>query len=71
MHVGAVGNVQPPVFGSARHGRDAAQPDTANYDAISLMVGGFLTVMALLPVIVALAVTVWAATRPSRAEQKT
>ena len=39
--------------------------DTANYDAISLMIAGFLTVMALLPVIVALAVTVWAATRPS------
>jgi len=44
--------------------------DTANYDAISLMIAGFLTVMALLPVIVALAVTVWAATRPSVAEPK-
>ena len=44
--------------------------DTANYGVISLMIAGFLTVMALLPVIVALAVTVWAATRPSVAEQK-
>jgi len=43
--------------------------DTANYGAISLMIAGFLTVMALLPVIVALAVTIWAATRPSVTEQ--
>jgi uncharacterized membrane protein YhaH (DUF805 family) len=44
--------------------------DTANYDAISLLIAGFLTVTALLPVIVALAVSIWAATRPSVAEQK-
>ena len=44
---------------------------TPDYDVISLLVVGFLTVVALLPAIVALAVTVWAATRPSVAEQKT
>jgi uncharacterized membrane protein YhaH (DUF805 family) len=44
---------------------------TADYDAIWPIIAGFLTVMALLPPIVALAVTVWAATRPSVAEQKT
>jgi uncharacterized membrane protein YhaH (DUF805 family) len=44
---------------------------TANYDLIWPVVAGFLTVMALLPPIVALAVTVWAATRPSVAEHKT
>ena len=44
--------------------------DTANYGAISFLIAGFLTVMALLPVIVALAVTVWATTRPSAAEPK-
>jgi uncharacterized membrane protein YhaH (DUF805 family) len=44
---------------------------TADYDAIWPAVAGFLTVMALLPPIVAVAVTVWAATRPSVAEQKT
>jgi uncharacterized membrane protein YhaH (DUF805 family) len=44
---------------------------TANYDVIWPVVAGFLTIMALLPPIVALAVTVWAATRPTVAEQKT
>ena len=44
--------------------------DTANYGAISFLIAGFLTVMALLPVIVALAITVWAATRPSGADHQ-
>jgi len=44
--------------------------DTANYDAISFLIAGFLIVMALLPVIVALAITVWAATRPSGADHQ-
>jgi uncharacterized membrane protein YhaH (DUF805 family) len=45
--------------------------DNANhYEAIWPLVAGFLTVMALLPPIVALAVTAWAATRPSDVEQK-
>jgi uncharacterized membrane protein YhaH (DUF805 family) len=43
--------------------------NSTHYDVTWLFVAAF-TVMALLPPIVALAVTVWAATRPSVAEQK-
>jgi uncharacterized membrane protein YhaH (DUF805 family) len=43
---------------------------TSHYDVTWPLVAGFLTVMALLPPLVALAVTIWAATRPSAPERK-
>jgi uncharacterized membrane protein YhaH (DUF805 family) len=45
--------------------------DASHHEAMWPLIAGSLTAMALLPPLVAFAVTVWAATRPSVAEQKT